>query len=92
MYLFICIHTLQSLYDLGDSHMQWDISWNISIVGDISNFLGSHMRDISKVYDFWPEISPVYEISHQISPMWESPNSTFNAPQNMYVYVFSVKN
>ena len=47
--------------------MQWDIWWNISIVWDISNFLGSHMSDISKVCDFWPEIS------HQISPMWESP-------------------
>ena len=53
--------------------MQWDISWNISIVWDISNILCAHMRDISKVCDFWPEISPVYEISHQISPICESP-------------------
>ena len=65
-------------------HSLGDISWNISIVGDISNFFGSHMRDISKVYDFGPEISPLYEISHQISPICESPQWIFF--RNLRIY------
>ena len=49
------------------------IARNISRVGNISNFEGSHMGDIAWVGNFSFQIFPKLEILAEKFPMWEPP-------------------